>query len=144
MGEIPPSMTFRASSPVQHVAKRATFTAVIFTSGKCRLMGLKRPLDMNVDIDMGEYKIRVESLQSATWTFKISDSSVHLANLYTKLAKRGRRCMFEPELFPALRIMTYDPMCVNIFSSGKCVVMGSKTTDNINQLVWKIRRDVLT
>ena len=37
--------------------------------------------------------------------------------------------MFEPELFPALRYIKYNPLCVNIFSSGKVVILGLKTLD---------------
>jgi TATA-box binding protein (TBP) (component of TFIID and TFIIIB) len=37
--------------------------------------------------------------------------------------------MFEPELFSALRYLKYNPLCVNIFSSGKIVMLGLKTLD---------------
>ena len=34
--------------------------------------------------------------------------------------------IYEPELFPALRLTTFDPLCVNVFMSGKCVILGLK------------------
>ena len=52
-------------------------------------------------------------------------------NLY-KLSKLIN-CWFEPELFPALRLNKYDPICVNVFSTGKIVILGLK---NINYKVY--------
>ena len=37
------------------------------------------------------------------------------------------KCCYEPELFPALRVTKYDPLCVNVFPSGKIVILGIKT-----------------
>ena len=55
-------------------------------------------------------------------SIKNADSSFY--NLY-KLAK-VTKCWFEPELFPALRLTKYDPVCVNVFSTGKIVILGLK------------------
>lgn len=55
------------------------------------------------------------------------------------------KCSYEPELFPALRMTEFNPMCVNVFSSGKIVIMGLKTisycdfvNDVINSLCYYI------
>ena len=40
--------------------------------------------------------------------------------------------MFEPELFPALRILTYNPICVNVFATGKVVLLGLRSMDYDN------------
>ena len=40
--------------------------------------------------------------------------------------------MFEPELFPALRILTYNHICVNVFATGKVVLFGLRSMDYDN------------
>ena len=47
-------------------------------------------------------------------------------NLYKVAKVLKRLAMFEPEIFPALRYLKYNPLCVNIFSSGKVVILGVK------------------
>ena len=37
--------------------------------------------------------------------------------------------VYEPELFPALRYKKYNPLCVNIFASGKIVILGIRSLD---------------
>ena len=51
--------------------------------------------------------------------------------------------MFEPELFPALRYNKYNPLCVNIFSSGKIVILGLKNL-NFKSMVNAIVEDIKT
>ena len=38
-------------------------------------------------------------------------------------------CTYEPELFPALRLTEFNPLCVNVFHMGKIVILGIKTLD---------------
>ena len=51
-------------------------------------------------------------------------------NLY-KMSMRIK-CCYEPELFPAMRLIEYNPLCVNLFPSGKIVILGIKTMDYSN------------
>jgi TATA-box binding protein (TBP) (component of TFIID and TFIIIB) len=97
-------------------------TLVIFKSGKCRLMGLKRPIITLRDIP---YKISITCIQSVSVTASIgcSINLINLAKIYEG------RCIFEPELFPAVRLTNYNPMCVNVFASGKITVLGLKSLE---------------
>jgi TATA-box binding protein (TBP) (component of TFIID and TFIIIB) len=84
-------------------------------------MGCKKPLEettlpMNID------SIRIQSI-TVTMNLEIP---IHLLQLSIKL--RGQ-CIFEPELFSALRLVKFNPLCVNIFSSGKVVILGLKSLD---------------
>jgi len=45
-----------------------------------------------------------------------------------KLAEKTN-CIYEPEIFPGLRLIVFNPLCVNIFHSGKLVITGLKTLD---------------
>jgi len=129
-------LEFRTSPPIQCVLRHKDYKIVVFPSMKCRIMGLKKPLQEK-HIDMGVYQIEIESIQSVTWTFDLNTGPINLENVCKRL-----KCVFEPELFPALRIVEYDPMCVSVFASGKCVVTGSKAIDNIDELIRNVRSSV--
>jgi TATA-box binding protein (TBP) (component of TFIID and TFIIIB) len=91
---------------------------LIFSSGKCRLMGLKEPI--------GEEKF-------SHLPFMARGLQIQLSNMMPKKER-----IFEPELFPALRLTKYKPLCVNVFASGKIVIFGLKKLTNQN-LLSKIR-----
>ena len=51
-----------------------------------------------------------------------------------KLAEKTD-CIYEPEIFQGLRLIKFNPLCVNIFHSGKLVITGLKTLnfyDDVN------------
>ena len=90
---------------------------IIFKSGKCRLMGCKRPL---TSFDNLPLKVVIKSIQSVTVRFDLGLGPLNL----NELAKRIK-CQYEPELFPAaLRLIEFNPLCVNVFASGKVVILG--------------------
>jgi TATA-box binding protein (TBP) (component of TFIID and TFIIIB) len=119
--------------PPQFVQKCEGYTLVIFKTGKCRIMGCKKPLDLvpsgksfipSMYVNM-PYRIEIDGIQSITVTANLNK----MVHLYKLAAILKEKCMFEPELFGALRYLKYNPLCVNIFSSGKIVMLGLKTLD---------------
>ena len=113
------SFEFRYYKPQQCLKKYENYSMVFFRSGKCRIMGCKKALD----ITTLPYNIKNIQLQSISIVEKIGQM-INLQKLSQKIS-----CSYEPELFPALRLTQYNPICVNIFSSGKIVIMGLKTFD---------------
>ena len=105
--------------PKQCVLKYPNYTIIIFPNGKCRIMGCKNPLESK-DLPM---KIIVERIQSVTVT-----TSLEMTINLQKLAEKTD-CIYEPEIFPGLRLILFNPLCVNIFHSGKLVITGLKTLD---------------
>lgn len=131
---------FRRQTPIQATYRTPIFTIVVFQNGKCRIMGSKKPITQS-QLQQLPFKIKLEHLQSCTFTIDF-ESTINLHNLHNALG--SRMALFEPEIFPALRLLAFNPMCVNVFSSGKTVIMGYKSTklDNkfVNQiylLIWK-------
>ena len=106
--------------PRQKIIKLSNLTLLIFPSGKCRLMGLCKPL---TDISSLPVKVTDLKIQSITVVFDLG-YELNLLRLSRQLSPRT--CMFEPELFPALRLTHFNPLCVNVFASGKIVVLGLK------------------
>lgn len=41
---------------------------------------------------------------------------------------------YEFELFTALRITAYNPLCVNVFGSGACVITGCKDIEKVHKI----------
>ena len=103
-------------------------TLVVFKSGKCRLMGCKEPITSTKNLF--PFPIVLTKMQSATVSMDVGTS----LNLY-KIAKSmgSRKCIYEPELFPALRITKeLLPLCVNVFASGKVIILGIKHLNIVN------------
>ena len=117
-------LDFRLDSPQMFIKKCLDFTLLIFASGAARIMGCKTPIDKGIKIHVdGVGLIQIERMQSASASFNVG----HRLNL----SKFGNFChdqripyIFEPELFPALRLTAFDPICLNIFSTGKCTILG--------------------
>lgn len=95
-------------------------TVIVFENGSCRVMGCKEPIQ---SLDNLPVKIVLQRMQSATLVIDLGKN----INLY-KLAESSDT-VFEPELFPSCRLGKFNPICVNVFCSGKIVVTGLKTLD---------------
>ena len=104
---------------------------IIFRSGKCRLMGLRKPITAPEELQLPLRVVNLQ-LQSATAVMQLG-YQVHLLTLAKCLPLKY--FMYEPELFPALRLTLFNPLCVNVFSSGKVTILGLRSDDfSTNQI----------
>ena len=129
------NLVFNPWKPRQHIYKCSEYTIIVFPTGNCRIMGCKSPLQSKIIYE--PYKILIERIQSITVVGNINQS----INLYKLSQILNHKCMFEPEIFPALRIYNYNPLCVNVFSSGKILIFGIKSL-NYSKLVGDILSDI--
>lgn len=127
-------LDFNVGKPQQLVFKYDEYTIILFKNGSCRIMGCKKAIYDNTVLPFG---IEIERIQSIVVTFDIR----HEINLQKLSIEMGLDCMYEPELFPALRYSRYDPLCVNIFATGKIVILGLKSLD-YTELVKTIIDDI--
>ena len=119
--------------PVQKVFKTSFGGCMlVFPSYKFRLMGVKNPLTSYENLPLLPATM---TLQSCTITGNYGEC-IHLSNLANDLT--SRRCTYEPELFPAARLLEFNPLCVNVFSTGKIVILGVKEIDNHEELLAKV------
>jgi TATA-box binding protein (TBP) (component of TFIID and TFIIIB) len=119
--------------PRQYIHKCKDYTLVIFQNGTCRIMGCKKKLDERTL----PFRIKVERIQSVTVSENLNQS-IHLNKLAENLKSQ---CNFDPEIFPGLRMIAFNPLCVNVFASGKVVILGIKTLDYkdfVNQIMLNI------
>lgn len=112
-------------------------TLLIFKSLKFRLMVSKRKTDRIIDTKLldrnlpRQFWVENFELQSQTIVFQLPFNSVNLYKLSSNFF------CFEPELFPAARLIFKSnennqkteryKECVNVFASGKVVITGFKT-----------------
>ena len=124
---------FSIWKPCQFVDKSGPYTLIFFKTGKCRIMGCKSPINTK----LLEYPIVDIQVQSVTVSIDLG----FIVNLTLLSKKLKQNCLFEPELFPALRYNKYNPLCVNIFNSGKIIILGLKSL-NFNPIVNNIIKDI--
>ena len=125
-------LPFNTTKPRQYVCKLPQYTIVIFPNRQCRIMGCKSPIKSIST----PFNIIIQRIQSCTVVINLKQS----LNLYKLSLKLN--CIFEPELFPALRWLKYNPMCVNIFATGKVVVLGIKHLQ-YESIIQTIKNDLL-
>jgi TATA-box binding protein (TBP) (component of TFIID and TFIIIB) len=129
-------LDYGIKKPQQYIQKCPKYKIIIFRSGNCRVMGCKKPLHDNEKFPFG---IKIQRIQSIT----ISENIGSVVNLYKMARSMKHECLFEPELFTALRFTKYNPLCINVFATGKVMILGIKDLDYKKQIM-KIMSDIRT
>lgn len=131
-----PGLIFRLDSP--------KVTALIFKSGKMVVTGAKSTLELIRAVKKIIRTLRKKGIV-ITGKPKIQiQNIVASANLYVevnleKAAFLLEDNMYEPEQFPGLIYRMNSPQVVLlIFSSGKMVITGAKSEDEVKDAVYKI------
>jgi TATA-box binding protein (TBP) (component of TFIID and TFIIIB) len=118
--------------PEQLIIKfRDASTMLMFKSGKFRIMGGADSLDMHFNI----YRVTcmfncVPDVLFQTMTATCQFPHTINLNSLTTLPSR-----YNPEIFPALQLLSYKPISVNVFASGKVTICGLKELDFAQQVI---------
>ena len=137
---------------------------IVFRNFKCRLMKCKsfcqfsknqivnlkcQSETMEGDNDDNEYysqqqhtnpfycRVKIRNCMSASVNFKVN-TFINLFKLSSFLQINSYNVTYEPEIFQALRISHFNPMCVNIFQSGACVILGVKSKSQLIQTMHSV------
>ena len=123
-------------------------TALIFRSGKMVCTGAKSEQDSLIAAKNYAKKLKkIGNKQVKLDDFKIQNIvashdvkfAIKLESLLLKSEEGGIKCRYEPELFPGLIFRMNTPSVVLlIFASGKIVLTGAKTREEIFQSYEKI------
>lgn len=106
-----------------------TFSFILFASGQCRVMGKITYDDACCFIQNIHYIYsdisNVLHLVSQTVVFKLEDNLCPV-NLYHLISEYNNdvNVRFEGEIFPAISLHYWNPVHVNLFASGKVVILG--------------------
>ncbi len=131
-----PGLIFRLDSP--------KVTALIFKSGKMVVTGAKstaeliravkkiiRTLRKKGIVITGKPKIQIQNI--------VASANLYVEVNLEKAAFLLEDNMYEPEQFPGLIYRMSNPQVVLlIFSSGKMVITGAKSEDEVREAVYKI------
>jgi TATA-box binding protein (TBP) (component of TFIID and TFIIIB) len=98
-------------------------------------MGLKKALTQDMVDNDFPLHIRLVSIQSTTWSVDFQAGSINMIQLNDTLQMKS---VYEGELFPALRLVDFKPLCVNIFHSGKCIITGIRALTIDSSLLGRI------
>ena len=148
-------LKFRKSSPQMAIIKCdltddvGRVTIVTFKSGKCRIMGCRKRLSVHcVEISINHdaaaannrkaLKIEILSIMSATAT-SFLQNMVTLKSLGDFCFRNGITFIYEPEIFPALRLTSFNPLCVNVFGSGRCVILGIRNLYAVDNIIAAVQ-----
>jgi Transcription factor TFIID (or TATA-binding protein, TBP) len=118
--------------PYMQIYKTNGYTLIKFKSRKCRIMGRKIPPKLPFSVN----ERRVQTM-SASHTCK-ERRSINLKEATHHFKQLGYKIEYEPEIFPAMRLLDFNPICVNLFSSGKVTLLGLKNEKQGHDIVLKI------
>ena len=117
-----PNSTLQQTNPMQLICRDGEATILIFSKGGIRVMGKIDQFAAYAKLEKITQHISPSIPTLAIQTMSAVgqlDSQVNIKHFHNHIP-----CTFEFELFSALRVKKYDPMCVNVFSTGKVVIHG--------------------
>ena len=133
---------------------RAVMKLIIFKNFKCRLMkctsftqfhkGETIKLQCSTSAVGREgvqfqCLMKIKSIMSGSVTYDLAQN-INLFKLARYLSTNKVSMQYEPEIFQALRITHYNPLCVNIFCSGSCVILGIKNHFKVHRIIHEVFR----
>lgn len=123
-------VSFRKYAPMQGVVMLNGCKLILFRdSNNARIMGCKQLFTCEQVAQLVPRQIKAKHIAVQTCTLRITfDESIRLSELHNKLT--SRQSIYEPELFPAMRLRGFNPMCVNVFHTGKCIITGYRPPAN--------------
>ena len=116
-------------TPHVYKIKNSNGTLLVFKSGKIRYMGRGIP----------PFGIEIVRVMSMTAKSCLNQK----LNLYLVSRKYSSISIYEPEIFPALRFTNFNPICVNLFASGKVMMLGLKTINEGEEILNTLKTWIL-
>ena len=117
-------------------------TVLIFTSLKCRSMGLPTDISGNNlnDIVRKHKQILLSFTKKFPWHLTLSDVSLSTVTATHQLpfpvSLHSEHLLYEPELFSAAKLrVVNDNAHVNVFANGKVVLLGIKSQEHADHLL---------
>jgi TATA-box binding protein (TBP) (component of TFIID and TFIIIB) len=128
--------------PFQLVVRDLSGTLILFSNGKFRTMGCNDEFDASLLASSYLHKLTTSpskmfpciTLQSYTLRLQLG-FRVNLEQMSSNVP-----CLYEPELFPTLRLKEFKPISVNLFTTGKVMVCGVRDADAIHPMFCNIKR----
>ena len=75
------SRLYRAEPPTMAVIRTSLCKIMVFKNGKCRLMGLRKPISQD-DLQNLPVRLRLGQIMSCTCTVNLNTGPINLSNYY--------------------------------------------------------------
>jgi TATA-box binding protein (TBP) (component of TFIID and TFIIIB) len=126
--------------PHQLVVKDLKGTIIFFQSGKFRVMRCIDELEATFLLYKYTNLINEDEFPSITLQSYTSSCNIGFAVNLIKLANSSASLdyIYEPELFPALRICIFKPLCVNVFATGNIIICGLREPEQAYDIRDKV------
>jgi len=121
--------------PYQLVVKDCSGTVIFFSTGNFRIMGCVDELDATFLAYKYTKYINQYSYPTITSQTHTSTAKLGYSVDIKKFASQMDSIIYEPELFPALRICKFKPASVNLFSTGSVVVCGLREPAQMHDIL---------
>lgn len=133
--------------PTMLLFKRSGVSIMVFTSMKCRVMGLPQSEKPTLD-----RLVELQRLILTTWAkehemnvihFKLTTSTMtHKLPSAVNFYKNEHCLHFDLELFCAAKFLSNDSCHVNVFHSGHVIVTGLKSEENMHTILTHLYRQL--
>jgi len=119
------SIKLTTTLPYQLIIRLVSCTFILFSSGQFRIMGCcTNPDSILPMIELIYLDVHTNPhLVTQTLSFNICSTPINLYNM-KQIYKDDCNVVFEPEIFCALSLLYWKPIHVNVFSTGKVVILG--------------------
>ena len=135
--KIPNSILYK--KPHQLVVKDLKGTVLFFGSGKLRVMGCVDELDATFLVY--KYSTMIHDAEFPSLSLQSYTMNSHLGFRVSlgKMASAVEGAVYEPELFPSLRVREYNPASISVFTTGKIIVCGLRDVNVMYDIVNKLK-----
>jgi TATA-box binding protein (TBP) (component of TFIID and TFIIIB) len=131
--------SFLHKKPHQLVVKDPKGTIMFFQSGKFRVMGCVDELEATFLVYKYTKFVNDDEFPPVTLQSYTSTSHLGFKVILENMAASSNAFLYEPELFPSLRISEFNPASVNLFTTGKVIVCGLRDADEMTNILSKLR-----
>lgn len=127
------------------IQSKGKWTFLLFSTGKYRIMGSNINLEdivTSISLCLPNVKSLHPILQTETFVCNLG-KSVNLYNFFnsstTTDSDINLHMAYEPELFPALQILDWNPININLFHTGKVVIMGRNSRQCLDSICAELQ-----
>jgi transcription initiation factor TFIID TATA-box-binding protein len=115
----------------------------IFPNGKCILNGIKSLQEVNEVVSTYQYTLQAMGYSAniiSCQTVSIIATYNHGKRIPLFQIAQKHKLFFEPEIFPAARLRMDDiKVTVNIFHTGKCVILGARSEADLTECILRLQ-----
>ena len=127
-------ISLRNQLPIQLTIRLKHCTFLLFSTGQFRLMGslIDESILSKLDCIYSEIVVQPKCVSQTVCLQLNQCVNLHKFNHHFENCKD---ILYLPEIFPAIRLFLWKPLHVNLFSSGKVIVLGQDAYEKCDEIL---------